>query len=83
RGVFDRFDGKIDADPNTKALNGFEGKIDIKSINTRNKKRDEHLRTAEFFDAMKYPKRSFKMTKNEDGKIQGGLTLPGVTKPVG
>ncbi len=39
RGVFDSFDGKIDADPNTKALNVFEGKIDIKSINTRNKKK--------------------------------------------
>lgn len=38
RGAFDSFDGKIDADPNTKALNVFEGKIDIKSINTRNKK---------------------------------------------
>ncbi len=57
-------------------------KIDIKSINTRNKKRDDHLRTAEFFDAMKYPKGSFKMTKYEDGKIYGDLTLRGVTKPV-
>ncbi len=82
RGVFDSFDGKIDADPNTKALNAFEGKIDIKSINTRNKKRDDHLKTAEFFDALKYPKGSFKMTKYEDGKIHGDLTLHGVTKPV-
>ncbi|GAA7968327.1 YceI family protein [Helicobacter pylori] len=82
RGVFDSFDGKIDADPNTKALNVFEGKIDIKSINTRNKKRDDHLKTAEFFDALKYPKGSFKMIKYEDGKIHGDLTLHGVTKPV-
>ncbi len=82
KGEFDRFDGKIDADPKTKVLIVFEGDIDVKSINTKNKKRDDHLKTAEFFDALKYPKGSFKMTKYEDGKIHGDLTLHGVTKPV-
>lgn len=82
RGVFDSFDGKIDADPKTKVLIVFEGDIDVKSINTRNKKRDNHLKTADFFDVVKYPKGSFKMTKYEDGKIYGDLTLRGVTKPV-
>lgn len=82
KGAFDTFDGKIDADPNTKKINVFEGTIDVKSINTRNKKRDNHLKTADFFDAMKYPQGSFKMTKYENEKIYGDLTLHGVTKPI-
>ncbi|MGL2518630.1 YceI family protein [Helicobacter pylori] len=82
RGAFDNFDGKIDLEPNTKVLSVFEGNIDVKSVNTRDRKRDNHLKTADFFDVVKYPKGSFKMTKYEDGKIYGDLTLRGVTKPV-
>ncbi len=82
KGEFDRFEGKIDADPKAKVLIVFEGDIDVKSINTKNKKRDDHLKTADFFDAAKYPQGSFKMTKYEDEKIYGDLTLHGVTKPV-
>ncbi|STP12112.1 Protein yceI precursor [Helicobacter mustelae] len=82
RGTFDNFDGKIDVDPDTKKINVFEGSVDVKSINTRDKKRDNHLRATDFFDVIKYPKGSFKMTKYEDGKIYGDLTFRGVTKPI-
>ncbi len=66
-------------------------KIDVlipaKSVNTENEKRDEHLRSADFFDVTKYPDVKFKSTsvkKTGDGKytITGDLTLRGVTKSV-
>lgn len=66
-------------------------KIDVvipaKSINTENEKRDEHLRSADFFDVAKFPEVKFKSTsiKKVSGSeyvITGDLTLHGVTKSV-
>ncbi|EOR95736.1 YceI [Arcticibacter svalbardensis MN12-7] len=58
----------------------------ISSISTNNEQRDEHLKSADFFDAAQYPTLSFKSTKTEgsgdDIKIYGDLTIKGVTKPV-
>jgi len=61
--------------------------VDATGVDTRNEKRDEHLRAADFFDVAKYPSMSFTSTKVEkvaDGKftVTGDLTLRGVTKPV-
>lgn len=80
RGVFDNFDGKIDVDFNIKVFNVFEGNIDVKSINIRDRKRDNYLKIVDFFDVVKYFKGSFKMIKYEDGKIYGDLILCGVIK---
>lgn len=57
------------------------------SISTDNEKRDGHLRSADFFDAEKYPALTFKSTKvtangKNKYKIAGDLTMRGVTKPV-
>lgn len=57
------------------------------SISTDNEKRDGHLRSADFFDAEKYPALTFKSTKvtaagKNKYKVAGDLTLRGVTKPV-
>lgn len=82
KGIFQNFEGKIDIDPQTKMINVFEGKIDINSIDTKDAKRDDHLRAPDFFDAKKFPQATFKMTKYEDGKIYGDLTFKGITKPV-
>ena len=60
---------------------------DVNSINTDNEKRDAHLKSADFFDAAKYPSLSFKsksFTKvsGKNYKLTGDLTLHGVTKTV-
>ncbi|MDC6383815.1 polyisoprenoid-binding protein [Flagellimonas taeanensis] len=63
--------------------------VDIKttSINTDNERRDNHLRSADFFDAETYPSITFKSngyekTGEKTFKLTGDLTMHGVTKPV-
>jgi len=61
--------------------------VQTNSVNTRVEPRDEHLRSADFFDVAKYPTMTFKSTsikKVADGeyKLLGDLTLVGKTKPV-
>lgn len=60
---------------------------DVNSVNTDNDKRDEHLRSADFFDAAKFPKLTFKSTSlkklaGNKYKVNGNLTFHGVTKPI-
>jgi polyisoprenoid-binding protein YceI len=60
---------------------------DISSINTENEKRDEHLKSADIFDAAKFTTLSFKSKSvkvlgNNKLKISGDLTMHGMTKPV-
>jgi polyisoprenoid-binding protein YceI len=61
-------------------------KIDLASINTRNEDRDNHLKSADFFDAANNPTIDFLSTsitkEAEDYKVTGDLTISGVTKPV-
>jgi polyisoprenoid-binding protein YceI len=55
------------------------------SIDTDNERRDNHLRSADFFDAEKYPEVSFKgnlVKKGGKYKLKGNFTMHGVTKPV-
>ncbi|WP_448208068.1 YceI family protein [Azospirillum sp. sgz302134] len=61
--------------------------VDTASVDTNHAKRDEHLRSPDFFNAKEFPKMTFKSTKIEKtgdktGKLYGDLTLLGVTKPV-
>lgn len=62
--------------------------VDVDSINTKNEQRDGHLKTADFFEASKYPQLKYVVTKIEsvdnDGSynIHGDLTLHGVTKNI-
>ena len=58
----------------------------VNSIDTNNEQRDTHLKSADFFDSEKYPELRFVGTKYEadgdEAKLQGELTIKGVTKPV-
>jgi len=60
---------------------------DVNSVNTEDDKRDGHLKGADFFDAEKFPKLTFKSTSvkklaGNKFKVSGLLSLHGVTKPV-
>ncbi|MGH8171739.1 MAG: YceI family protein [Rhodanobacteraceae bacterium] len=87
-GVFGKLDGTLEfdqADPTKSTVNVT---IPLNSVNSNVAKLNEHLESADFFDAAKYPNATFKSTKVEKGatpdqlKVTGDLTLHGVTKPV-
>ena len=86
-GKFTKFNGKIDVDRERPENSSVTAQIDVRSIDTRIKKRDDHLRSAEFFNVEKFPQiafksRSVKQTGPQSGDILGDLTIHGVTKPV-
>jgi polyisoprenoid-binding protein YceI len=87
-GTFDKFEGKVDYDEKNVEKSSVDVTIDAASIDTRNERRDKHLRSQDFFDADKNPQltfRSKKVEKNKDAGgllISGDLTMRGVTKPV-
>ncbi len=80
--------GKIEVDDKDITKSKIEATMDVKGIDTKNQKRDDHLRSKEFFEAEKFPTVTFKSTKIEKGgadgklKITGDLTMHGVTKSV-
>ncbi|HBL16447.1 MAG: hypothetical protein A2X36_09745 [Elusimicrobia bacterium GWA2_69_24] len=87
QGRFDRFSGSVEYEPGQPQLVRAEAVIETASVNTNVEKRDEHLRGADFFNVEKFPTMTFKSTKalggkGMKGKLQGELTLRGVTKPV-
>jgi len=86
-GKFTKFNGKIDVNREHPENSSVTAQIDVRSIDTRIKKRDDHLRSAEFFNVDKYPQitfksRSLKQTGPQSGDILGDLTIHGVTKPI-
>jgi polyisoprenoid-binding protein YceI len=86
-GQFRDFDGTINIDRANPAQSSVEFTIQSTSIDTGNGNRDEHLRSADFFDAAKFPTISFKSTavakKSEtEYAVTGDLTMHGVTKRV-
>lgn len=87
RGTFDKFDVTATIDENDMSQSSVEATIEVASVNTRNEKRDNHLRGADFFDVTKHPTITFKsrtVEKVQDNayKVTGELTLMGVTREV-
>ena len=86
-GVFDDFTGTFSFEPGNPESWSCEAVIQAASVNTGNQKRDEHLRSEDFFNVAQFPTLTFKSTgvKMEDafeGILKGDLTIHGVTKPV-
>lgn len=86
-GNFEKFSGAIVYDPQKPEASSVKVDIDPNSINTRNEKRDNHLRSEDFFDVAKFPTLTFVSTKVAAAgegklKVDGNLTMHGVTKPV-
>ncbi len=85
RGHFEVLSGKLHIDEEHPDNSWVEAEVDAASINTRDPKRDGHLRSPDFFDVEKYPKITFKSTKvtptgNNEYRVTGDLTMHGVTK---
>jgi len=86
-GKFTKFEGKIDIDREHPQNSSVTARIDVRSIDTGIAKRDNHLRSPEFFNVEKYPEMTFrshsvKQTGQQTGDILGDLTMHGVTKPI-
>ena len=86
-GFFKSFEGELDTENDDFNNANVSFSLDINSIDTNQTQRDEHLKGADFFDAEKYPKisfksTSFKKTDDEEYELKGDLTIKGVTKPV-
>jgi polyisoprenoid-binding protein YceI len=83
RGTFNEFEGTlvIGEDGHT-----ARGTVKVDSVDTKEAKRDEHLRSADFFDAEQHPELQFESTEisldGDDIEVTGNLTIHGVTNPI-
>lgn len=86
KGWFGKTTGKVVLDDKDLTRSSVEATIDVASVDTRIQKRDDDLRSPNFFDVARYPTITFRSTRVEkagDGlKVTGDLTIKGVTRPV-
>lgn len=87
RGEFQKVEGKVTYDAAKPEATTIEATIDVASINTRDEKRDGHLKSPDFFDVEKFPTLSFKsksvkVKAKDELSVTGDLTIHGVTKEV-
>ena len=85
-GSFTKYSGTIVYDPEKPTASTVKAEIEATSISTNNERRDNHLRSEDFFYVEKFPTITFESTKVTsvgDGKlmVEGNLTMRGVTKP--
>ncbi len=86
-GLFTKMTGVIQLDPPDLKELSLEAEIDVRSLTTGNRERDEHLLSPDYFDVEKYPKIFFKSTRAEvtgvnRGKVTGDLTIRGIRRPI-
>jgi polyisoprenoid-binding protein YceI len=87
RGQFKVLSGHLHIDEQNPQNSWVDAQVDAASIDTREERRDNHLRSPDFFDAQNYPTLTFKSTKVEhtggnEYNVTGDLTMHGVTRPV-
>ncbi len=86
KGRFGGVSGTITLDSDNLENSHAEVRIDVSTIDTRDEKRDGHLRSADFFDVEKFPEITFNSTRvvkdGSDYKVYGDLTILGVTREV-
>ena len=85
KGVFTDFTGTIESAGGSDGARAT-GTVEVASVNTRSEQRDQHLRSAEFFDVENHPQIKFESTRFEphDGglRVVGDLTIKGITREV-
>jgi polyisoprenoid-binding protein YceI len=87
RGMFHKLSGCIYFDADDVSRSSVEAEIEVSSLSTGIKKRDDHVLSEEMLDAPRYPTISFKSTKvvpagKSRATVHGDLTIHGVTRPV-
>lgn len=86
-GRFTSWQGSLEFDPDKPAESRVDVTIDAASIETKDEKRDAHLRSPDFFDVEKYPRIHFRSTSVEKAgkdryRVKGDIEIHGVTKPI-
>lgn len=86
-GAFKDFKGSITYDKDAPEASSLEITIDANSIDTRNSKRDDHIKSPDLLNAKQYPEISFKSTSvkkiaDNNFEVAGQFTVHGVTKPL-
>lgn len=81
-GHFEDFDATITTDNDDFNPSSVEFSAKIDSINTKNKDRDAHLKSDDFFNAEKFPELTFVSTHFDGSKLVGDLTIRDVTKSI-
>jgi polyisoprenoid-binding protein YceI len=87
RGNFNKFEGQFEGPDDDVTKTTGQLKVEVASLDTRTEMRDNHLRSADFFEAEKYPYITFKLNRvepvdDETFKVHGDLTIKDVTKPI-
>ena len=87
RGTFDKFTGTVHFDEKNLAKAEIDVTVDTTSVNTKDEKRDGHLKSPDFFDVATFPTITFKsksitLSGDKKGKVVGDLTIKGITKEV-
>jgi polyisoprenoid-binding protein YceI len=87
RGLFREYDGRLEAAEDDPSGSRVEGSAKVASIDTGNAERDAHLRSAEFFDADRFPEIHYASTRIEhvEGgayRVTGDLTIKDVSQEV-
>lgn len=85
KGSFHSFEAQIEADPADLTTAAIRFSVDVSSVDTRNTDRDNHLRSADFFDVENNPNMTFessRIVRTGEGEyeVTGQLTLHGVTR---
>ena len=87
RGEFEQFSGTVEFDEEDLTRSQADIRIEAASVTTRNAQRDEHFRSADFFDVERYPYITFKskrviMQDAHHGQLVGDLTIRNITREV-
>ena len=87
RGEFEKFSGTVEFDEYDLTRSKAEIQIEAASVTTHNAQRDEHFRSADFFDVAQYPSITFKskrviMQDAHHGQLIGDLTIRNITREV-
>ena len=87
RGAFEQFSGTVEFDEQDITRSQADIQIEAASVNTRNAQRDEHFRSADFFEVERYPYITFKSKRvilqdAHHGQLVGDLTIRNITREV-
>lgn len=84
KGRFNEFQGKLEVGPDGAVASGT---VEVQSVDTGEKQRDDHLRSPDFFEVDTYPQIAFRSTAitptgEDELEIEGEITIHGVTRPI-